>query len=41
MPVFLKLLSLVGTAAMLWVGGGIIIHGLEGYGLAEIGHAVE
>ena len=40
MPLFLKLLSLVGTAAMLWVGGGIIIHGLEGYGLEELGHAI-
>ncbi len=27
MPPFLKVLSLVGTAAMLWVGGGIILHG--------------
>ena len=33
MPVFLKLLAGIGTAAMLWVGGGIILHGLEGYGL--------
>ena len=40
MPIFLKLLSLVGTAAMLWVGGGIIIHGLEGYGFEELGHAI-
>jgi uncharacterized protein len=40
MPVFLKALSVVGTAAMIWVGGGIIIHGLEGYGLPAIGHAV-
>ncbi len=40
MPVFLKVLSVVGTAAMLWVGGGIIIHGLEGYGLPAIGHAI-
>ncbi|MBK1838756.1 DUF808 domain-containing protein [Azospirillum sp. YIM B02556] len=40
MPLFLRLLALVGTAAMLWVGGGIIIHGLEGYGLQEIGHAI-
>jgi predicted DNA repair protein MutK len=40
MPVFLKALSFVGTAAMLWVGGGIIIHGLEGYGVPEIGHAI-
>jgi uncharacterized protein len=40
MPVLLKVLGVVGTAAMLWVGGGIIIHGLEGYGLAALGHAV-
>src|SRR4030095_16050175 len=40
MPVFLKLLSIVGTAAMVWVGGGIIIHGLEQYGAPELGHAV-
>ncbi|HET6518637.1 MAG TPA: DUF808 family protein, partial [Geminicoccaceae bacterium] len=40
MPVLLKPLGVVGTAAMLWVGGGNIIHGLEGYGLAAPGHAV-
>ena len=40
MPVFLKALGAVGTAAMVWVGGGIIIHGLEEYGLAWLGHAV-
>ncbi|TMV14506.1 DUF808 domain-containing protein [Arenibacterium halophilum] len=28
MPWLMKLLSTVGTAAMLWVGGSIIIHGL-------------
>ena len=28
MPPFLKLLSYVGTAAMLWVGAGIIAHGI-------------
>jgi uncharacterized protein len=32
MPPFLRLLSVVGTAAMLWVGGGIILHGLEVFG---------
>jgi uncharacterized protein len=32
MPGFLRLLTLVGTAAMLWVGGQIIIHGLEQLG---------
>jgi predicted DNA repair protein MutK len=40
MPYFLKALAMVGTAAMLWVGGGIIIHGLEEFGLSGIGHAV-
>ncbi|WP_431856972.1 DUF808 domain-containing protein [Azospirillum sp.] len=40
MPWFLKALSVVGTAAMLWVGGGIIIHGLEAFGLPMIGHAI-
>lgn len=40
MPHFLNLLGAVGTAAMLWVGGGIIIHGLEGYGFAGLGHGV-
>ncbi len=33
MPVFLKLLSLVGMVAMLWVGGGILIHGLHELGV--------
>ncbi|HWX49252.1 MAG TPA: DUF808 domain-containing protein [Roseomonas sp.] len=40
MPWFLWLLGIVGTAAMVWVGGGIIIHGLEGFGLPALGHAV-
>ncbi len=40
MPGFLKLLSVVGTAAMLWVGGSIIIHGLEEMGFATLGHWV-
>lgn len=26
MPAFLKILGTIGTAAMLWVGGGIVIH---------------
>jgi predicted DNA repair protein MutK len=40
MPVFLKLLAVVGTAAMIWVGGGIIVHGLEEYGLRLIGDLI-
>jgi predicted DNA repair protein MutK len=40
MPFFLTFLSAVGTAAMIWVGGGIIVHGLEVYGLSSIGEAI-
>jgi len=40
MPPLLKVLGVAGTAAMLWVGGGIIVHGLEGYGLSAVGHAI-
>ena len=29
MPKLMALLSTVGTAAMLWVGGNIVTHGLE------------
>lgn len=32
MPYFLKALGMIGTAAMIWVGGGIVVHGLEHYG---------
>ncbi|GGO51989.1 hypothetical protein SAMN05444398_101479 [Roseovarius pacificus] len=32
MPTFMKLLMIVGTAAMLWVGGSIILHGLDQMG---------
>ena len=32
MPFLLKLLTIVGTAAMLWVGGSIITHGLHTLG---------
>ncbi|HAF40891.1 MAG TPA: DUF808 domain-containing protein [Sphingobium sp.] len=29
MPVLMSILGVVGTAAMLWVGGGLIVHGLH------------
>lgn len=29
MPMLMSILSVVGTAAMLWVGGGLIVHGLH------------
>lgn len=35
MPVVLNVLGSVGTLAMLWVGGGIILHGLEELGLPQ------
>lgn len=38
MPPFLKFLSLVGTFAMLWVGGGILIHGLAEFGVTGPEH---
>lgn len=40
MPILLKGLSYLGTAAMVWVGGGIIIHGFEVFGLNVIPHLV-
>ena len=40
MPSFLRLLSAVGTAAMIWVGGGILLHGLESFGVNAPAHAV-
>ena len=38
MPVLMRFLEVVGTAAMLWVGGGIIVHGLEQFHLTPIPH---
>ncbi|MBP6030601.1 MAG: DUF808 domain-containing protein [Sphingobium sp.] len=40
MPPLLAGLTVVGTAAMLWVGGGIVVHGLETLGLPFPGHEV-
>ncbi|PZT90055.1 MAG: DUF808 domain-containing protein [Citromicrobium sp.] len=44
MPWLLKALSLIGTIAMLWVGGGIIIHGLHElgfHGLSDWSHGIQ
>jgi predicted DNA repair protein MutK len=41
MPHFMHILSIVGTAAMTWVGGSIIAHGLAEFGFAGIEHVVE
>jgi predicted DNA repair protein MutK len=40
-PGLLKSLASIGTAAMLWVGGGILLHGLEELHVAEaVPHAL-
>jgi uncharacterized protein len=40
MPKLMWLLATVGTAAMLWVGGSIILHGLEVLGLPAPAHLI-
>ncbi|PWR23008.1 DUF808 domain-containing protein [Zavarzinia compransoris] len=40
MPYLLKGIGVLGTAAMVWVGGGIILHGLEGYGFGALSHLI-
>lgn len=40
MPKVLGFISAVGTAAMLWVGGSIVLHGLAGLGLAAPEHII-
>jgi predicted DNA repair protein MutK len=44
MPVVLTVLASVGTVAMLWVGGGIVLHALEQLGVAgpaHVAHAIQ
>jgi predicted DNA repair protein MutK len=41
MPGFLRALTAVGTAAMIWVGGSIIVHGLAGFGLHGPEHFIK
>jgi len=40
-PYVLTTLGIVGTAAMIWVGGGIVVHGLTEFGLPQIDHLIE
>lgn len=40
MPWLLSALATIGTAAMIWVGGGIIVHGIEHYGLTAVPHFI-
>ncbi len=41
MPVTMEALTVIGTAAMLWVGGGIIVHGLEHFHMTPVPRWVE
>ena len=41
MPPLLTVLASVGTAAMLWVGGSMLVHGAEVFGLSAPAHAFE
>jgi predicted DNA repair protein MutK len=36
MPIVMEALSAIGSFAMLWVGGGILLHGLEHYGFKAV-----
>jgi predicted DNA repair protein MutK len=40
MPKVMAALSAIGIAAMIWVGGGIIVHGLEAFGLDGPAHLI-
>ncbi|WP_066649962.1 MULTISPECIES: DUF808 domain-containing protein [Sphingomonas] len=40
MPVLLSILSVIGTAAMLWVGGGIVVHALAEFGWKAPEHLI-
>jgi len=39
-PKLLTTIAAIGTAAMLWVGGGILLHGIEDLGVERFPHAV-
>jgi hypothetical protein len=40
MPIVMSALGIIGTAAMVWVGGQIIIHGLAVFGVAGPEHLI-
>ena len=40
-PVFLSILAMIGTAAMLWVGGSILVHGMAELGYHGAEHFIE
>lgn len=40
MPYFLIGLTILGTAAMIWVGGSILVHGIHDFGLHWLGDVI-
>ncbi len=40
MPIVMSALGIIGTAAMVWVGGQIIVHGLAVFGVAGPEHVI-
>lgn len=40
MPGVMTAISTIGTAAMLWVGGSIVLHGLEVFGFGALSHVI-
>lgn len=40
-PVFLRILATIGTAAMLWVGGSILVHGMAELGFHGPEHFID
>ncbi|WP_076072880.1 DUF808 domain-containing protein [Sphingomonas montana] len=40
MPILMRALGIIGTAAMLWVGGQILVHGLEVFGITGPAHLI-
>ena len=40
MPRFMTLLLIIGTAAMLWVGGSIVLHGMKELGFGGLSHLI-
>lgn len=40
MPGLMNVISTVGTAAMIWVGGSIVIHGMEVLGWGTLAHLI-
>ena len=41
MPLLMQILTVIGTAAMIWVGGGILAHGLVSFGITAPEHFIE